>query len=349
MTQVGSSASGRPETALARAHPLTMFGFDALISGAAKLRPGRIAARDALGGGAIDHAEFDRRVDAFRAHLHGFDLSPGERVLLAALPDAQTLVALIGIIAAGLEPALAPPGISAEALAAGARAVSAAALIGPSSIAGASAEALLFGVAASTPSIRLIGSLGPEPIDGAVDFTAPPPEAEEEAGVDRAIIGKKVTIGALDLSGAPRFYEQSALLSHSLGLVAKARVSGAAPLVSLVSPATIGGLVAGPLASLLSGAPLHLLSPFDGAGFLAHLDAIGPARLVAPRAILPDLDAAGLLTGGALLACVAVTRRGEALDAFEPPADACPIVEIGPDGAARERLSTQRPGSSATS
>jgi hypothetical protein len=339
MTRLESSGSASPDAAarqaaaLSRAHPLTMFGFDALISGAARLRPGRVAARDALGGETLDHAEFDRRVEMFRAELREFDLRPGERVLLATTPSVRTLTALIGVIAAGLEPVLAPLGLSPQALVAGARSVSAAALIGPASFAGESLEELLLGVAAAAPSIRLIGSLGPGSIDGAVDFGAPDRAPAPEPASERPAPARKVTIGALDRFGAPRFFEQGALLARSLALVAEARVSGAAPLVSLCSPGTIGGLVAGPLASLLSGAPLHFVSPFDADGFLSHLDAIGPARLVAPREILADLDAAGLLTSGALLACIAIARTDEAEGGFAAPASACPIIEIAADGA----------------
>jgi hypothetical protein len=344
MTQAASSETSRQQAVLARAHPLTMFGFDALIAGAARLRPGRIATLDALGGETLDHAELDRRVDAFRAELSAFDLQPGERVLLAATPGARTLIALIGIIAAGLEPVLAPLGLERRALAAGAQAASVAALIAPASVGGESLEELLLGVAAEAPSIRLIGSLGPGTIDSAVDFGAPTHRpAEDAAAMARASPAKKVLIGALDRFGAPRFFEQGALLGRSLSLVAEARVSGAAPLVSLCSPGTIGGLVSGPLASLLSGAPLHFVSPFDAAGFLAHLDAVGPARLVAPRAILADLEAAGLLTSGALLACVAIAQADETEGGgFEAPASRCPIIEITSDGAARAAAGRER-------
>ena len=331
-----ADSAGRREASLSRAHPLTMFGLDALIAGAARLRPARVAVADAPTGAEIDHAELDRRVAAFRADLRGFDLRPGERVLLLAAPSSATLVALIGIISAGLEPVAAPLGLSVGALAAGGRAVAAAALVAPASIGGESLEELVFGVASQAPSIRLIGSLGPGTIDGAVDFGPRGQSGASPAAMTRAASSKKVLIGALDQYGAPQFHEQAGLISASLGLIAKAHVSGSAPLLSLVSPGSIGGLVAGPLAALLSGATLHFLAPFDGAAFLAALDAIGPARLVAPRAAMADLDAAGLLTSGALRACVAVQRAGEEEPAFEPSHPySCPIVEIGGDGALR--------------
>ena len=74
----------------------------------------------------------------------------------------------------------------------------------------------------------------------------------------------------------------------------------------------------------------------DLASDRTSLDATGPVRLVAPRAIMADLDAAGLLTNGALLACIAVQRAGEEELAFEPSHPySCPIVEIGADGVLR--------------
>ncbi|WP_312030559.1 AMP-dependent synthetase [Methylosinus sp. H3A] len=331
-----ADSAGRRDGALARAHPLTMFGLDALIAGAARLRPARIAAGDASTGAELDHAELDRRVAAFRADLRGFDFQPGERILLFAAPSSATLVTLIGIISAGLEPVAAPLGLSIGALAAGARAVSAAALVAPASVGGQSLEELVFGVASQAPSVRLIGSLGPGTIDGAVDFGPRSRNENDSPTATRAAPSKKVLIGALDQYGAPQFHEQAGLISASLGLIAKAHVNGSAPLLSLVSPGSIGGLVAGPLASLLSGAALHFLSPFDGAAFLAALDALGPVRLVAPRAVMADLDAAGLLTSGAVLACIAVHRAGEEEQGFEPSHPySCPIVEIGADGAIR--------------
>lgn len=331
-----SNVAANEADVLARAHPLTLFGFDALVSGAARLRPNRIAVRD-IGAdeGDIDHAELDRKIDRFRSHLRQFDMQPGERVALACTPSAETLVALMGVIAAGLEPVLAPAGMSCEALAAGARAAAAAALIAPASIGGESLEELLFGVAAQTPSIRLIATLGPGMIDGAADMSsAALALAEAPPAQDRTLQAKKVTIGTLNHDGGLRFLEQGALLANGLGLVAKARVSGAAPLISLVSPGSTAGLVAGPLASLLSGAPLHFVAPFEASAFLAHLDAIGPARLVAPRSILPHLDAAGLLTDGALLSCIAIARPDDD-DDLQLQSETCPIIEIGADGAPR--------------
>lgn len=323
--------------ALARTHPLTMFGFDALVAGAARLRPGRVAVRDLSlrGEGDVTHGALDRRIGAFRRHLQDLRFPPGSRVILCATPNGDGIVALTGVIAAGLEPVLAPLHLSQRALTEGARAASAIALIAPASFAGFDLEETLLGVAAGTPSIRLLGTLGQKTIDGAVDFTTASLDAttsETGAATERA--NEKVSIGALNSDGALAFLEQGAFLGYGLDLVAKARISANAPIISLVSPGTIAGLVAGPLAALLSGAPLHFLAPFHASAFLAHLDEIGPARLVAPKAILPDLDRADLFASGALVSCIAISQRGAEHVDTTRYVTMCPIVDIVSDGAA---------------
>lgn len=322
--------------ALARTHPLTTFGFDALVAGAARLRPSRVAVCDISlrGEGDIAHGALDRRIGAFRRHLQDLRFPLGSRVILCATPNADGIVALTGVIAAGLEPVLAPLHLSQRALAEGARAASAVALIAPASFGGFDLEETLLGVAAATPSIRLLGTLGQTTIDGAVDFTAASLDATtpEMATTERA--SEKVSIGALDSDGALAFLEQGAFLGYGLDLVAKARISANMPIISLVSPGTIAGLVAGPLAALLSGAPLHFLAPFHASAFLAHLDEIGPARLVAPKAILPDLDRADLFASGALVSCIAISQRGAEHVDTTRCITMCPIVDIVSDGAA---------------
>lgn len=103
------------------------------------------------------------------------------------------------------------------------------------------------------------------------------------------------------------------------------RNDGDAPILSLCAPSSLPALVAGPLAALIVGAPLHYLAPFESARFLATIDALGPTRLVAPAMLLPDLAKAGLLTGGSLLSVTAL--RHAAAPAFDGPAE-CAVVEL---------------------
>jgi len=342
-------ATAAPDAgALARAHPLTMFGLDALVAGATRLRPERLALRDVCGADRreLSFAELDRAIGAFLARLRGFEFARGERVLLCCAPASEAIIALTALVAAGLEPVLAPLRTPQSVLARAASAVAAAAILAPTRFDRLDLEATLLGVAAQTPSIRLLGTLGPETIDGAVDFSL---EALLGSSLARARLndgwtsGARAMIGAIDEAGAPAFVSQGALLGHGLDLVRKTRRGGSPPVVSLVAPASFGGLIAGPLAALLAGAPTCFLAPFSAAEFLALLDEIGPARLVAPTAILPDLARAGLLDNGALVSVVALSRRGgEHAEAPRHPST-CPIIEIFSDGAAAIHIAPAPP------
>ena len=329
--------SALSDQALARAHPLTMFGLDALVAGSARLRPENLAicSHGERDGDSVKYAELDLAIGAFVARLRAFDLTPGARILLCCPARAEAIIAITAIIAAGFEVVLAPLRLSQQALVAAAHATGAEALIAPARFERLDFEETLLAVAAQTASIRLLGALSPEPVDGAVDFSLSALRATPETPAPISAgwtPGERSMIGAVGASGAPSFLTQGALLGHGLDLVRKTRRAGAAPIISLVSPGSFGGLIAGPLAALLSGAELHFLAPFKADVFLRLLDGIGPARLVAPMAILPDLARSGLLTNGSLLSCALLSSPCEAALAALP-SDACPIIEITSDGA----------------
>ncbi len=321
---------------LARAHPLTMFGVDALVSACARLRPDTTALHDhgESGDEEVRFTELDAAARVFAARLREFGLTAGARIILCCPPRGYSLIAITAIVAAGFEPVLAPLQASHAALIKAASAVDAEALIAPASFAQLDFEDKLLTVAANAPSIRFLGSLTPNPFDGAADFSlsalsggSKPPTPENWG------LGDRLSIGVADKQGATVFLSQSALQGHSLDLVRKTRRGGAAPIVSLVSPGSFGGLIAGPLAALLSGAELHFLAPFKAAVFLRLLDSIGPVRLVAPAAILPDLRRSGLLDNGAVLSCSAIGELGETKIAHALPVS-CPIITISTKGAA---------------
>ncbi|WP_424360898.1 AMP-binding protein [Methylocystis parvus] len=330
--------SENDEAALARAHPLTLFGFDALIAGAARPRPGAPAFRDDHDGDAdeVSYADLYQRVGAALARLRGFEFARGERALVCCPPGAQSFVALTAALAAGLDPVLAPLPLpySRDAVANAAKALKVSALFGPAQFCGLDFEAPLLEIAADTPSIRLIGALHGT-LDGATDFSpaslaaqpAPRVRLDDEWGAD-----ERRLIGALDDLGQVDFATQGALLGAALDLVRATRSAGEAPILSLCAPSSLSALVAGPLAALLAGCPLHFLAPFTAARFVETLDALGPVRLVAPASVLADLGRAGLLANGALVS-VAALCNGAGAPRLEV-APACPIVELRGAGGA---------------
>ena len=311
--------------ALARKHPIAAFSLDALTAGAAKLRPDRLALTEAAPGEparALTYREFAAQVHAFARHLVELGLAPGERILILAGARTACVTAAIAAVSAGLEPLLVRIGLDSADLATIAKSARCAAIAGPTSYAGLDLGLAMFDVAASSETIRLVATLGPSEADGAIDL-APERLLFDDEKLPQAA-DMRPRLGTLNAQGEPVFHEQSALLAAALDLVGKAEIAAGSQIVSTLSPASFVSLVTGPVASLLSGAPLTLFGPFDAAGFVATIDRLGPAHCVIPAAILPDLERAGLLRNGVLASAIAVVR-GEA--ALQVESD-CPLIEV---------------------
>ncbi len=272
-----------------------LSGLDALLATAARTSPGTVLAADDAGGVAAAVLARRARVLAARFRLSG--LRRGERLLIVAGAQVQTLVTIAAAVRAGLEPALVRPGLDAIELAAHAAAAEATALIGPAFYGEALGETYL-SAAALTDSVRLIATHGTEPVDGALDVSAAAldassePDEEAEGALEMPFIATFAGKGATTRLISHR---QATLLADALSLVEQARINPTRRILSLLPPSSRAGLVAGPFAALVGASALVLHGPFRGDTFLAHLDAEPGAHLVAPVAI------------GALLAAQAFT------------------------------------------
>lgn len=313
----------------ARAHPLTLFGFDALVAGAARPRPGVAIFHDVHDGVTDDltYADLYGRVAASAAQLRECGLSRGDRAILCAPPGAQGFVTLTAALAEGLEPVLAPMPLplSRAAILRAAKRLSAAAIFTPAQFGGVDFEPALLDLAAQTPSIRLIGALDGA-LDGAVDFSSQALAARQGPRLrisDEWAVDEIPRVGALSPSGEISFAAQGALIGAAIDLVRATRMSRETPILSLCAPSSRAALVGGPLAALIGGAPLHSLAPFSAKKFVGMLDRLGAVRLVAPAAVLSDLARAGLLTNGALVGVVAI---GDVVAAI--PEAACPVMSL---------------------
>src|SRR5947209_7879977 len=183
-------------------------------------------------------------------------------------------------------------------------------------------EEALFEAAASSETVRWIATLGPGAADGAIDLC--PEHLHLDTAKTLRVPEVRPLVGTLTSDGEPLFHEQSALLAAALDIVGKAGIVAGSHILSTLSPASFAGLVTGPVASLLSGAPLTLFGPFEAVGFVAAIDSIRANHCVFPAAILPDLGRAGLLQDKVLATAVAVIRGDAAL---ELQGD-CPLIEV---------------------
>lgn len=319
------------DAARARAHPLTLFGFDALVAGAARPRPRGRSFWDAQDSVADDvsYADLYERVGAALARMRDQGLAPGARVIICAPPGPQGFVVLTAALAAGLEPILAPLPFpqAAPLIAQAVRDAGASALVAPAQFCGADFAETLRALYAEAPSLRRLCVLDGA-LDGAVNLSGRAPSRRQRLFDDwSADTGARV--GAFDAQGRIAFSTQGALLGAALDLVRATRAAHEAPILSLCPPNSLPALVAGPLTALLLGAPHYSFAPFTAARLRETLAALGAVRLVAPASALPGLARAGLLDSGALAAVVALATDA---DYDAPVAAACSVVTLRAEG-----------------
>ncbi len=319
------------------AHPLSAFGLDMLARGAARLRGDRHAMSEAGPGasaGRIDYGELDRLTLAFAARAHECGLAPGARVLIVGVPRIGAVVAVLGALTAGLEPVVAPAHLDAGAMAFLAQTSGASALFGPTDYGDLDLEGVLLEAAACAPDVRMLGSLGPRAADGAIDFS-PGALASTTAAPARSArpdAPPKIGMALRTDTKTPRavFIAQNALVEQALEIVAAMQLSSNRPLVSTLSIASVAGLVAGPVAALLSGAPLFLFGPFDATGLTAAIDRAAPCALLAPAAVGKAMIDARL--------CASLDVMALSGPAPQRSAAPCPVLAIETDGDGRLTL-----------
>lgn len=260
-------------------------GLNALLSAAVRSSPDALLFSDDAGGTTARDLS-----DQVRGLAHAFrsmGLVAGERVLILAAPTVASLVAIMAALRIGLEPAVMPPSLNAVGMAACAAAARAAALIGPSRIGELQMGEAYSEAAALSDTIRLLASQGPEPVDGALDLslealrTINPPSDDEEI-IEAPMIA---TFGGL--AKVPRLvsHRQAAMFADALSLVEQAKINPTKRIVSLLPPATLAGLVAGPFAALVGASSLALSGPFAARAFLEACDAEPGCHLVVPAAV----------------------------------------------------------------
>ncbi len=309
------------------------YSFDTLISGAARLRPQGLALSD-----RHTSVPFDLlagQATALARLLADCGLRPGERLLLTGGAEAALVIAIVAALRGGFEPALAPLDLDPQDLAAYARAIDAAALAGPTAYGVPVPAETYFAAAAAAPSIRFVATLGPQEIDGAVDlstgavlrYAAGRPETSLERGQPAPSAPPRL-ITFDRTRKRPMLHHQATLMAASLDFIARASIGRETPILSTLPPTSFVGLVAGPLAALLSGAPLHLDGPFEAQSFLKRIDALENAHLVIPAAVATDFLRAHVFEG--LASAVLVSRLSANADFMppEPLPTACPIVDL---------------------
>jgi long-subunit acyl-CoA synthetase (AMP-forming) len=133
--------------------PLAGFDFAKLIASAAKLRPERVALsdHDAHSANALTFAELERAVVHAAATWRDAQMAEGACVLIIAGARVAPIIAVLSALHAGLDVALVPSHMRADAIADVVRATGAQAICGEPANAGIDLAAEMFN-AASLPT-----------------------------------------------------------------------------------------------------------------------------------------------------------------------------------------------------
>jgi hypothetical protein len=315
-------------TAMEPAHPLAAVGLDMLARAACRLRPDGAALTDAGAGAGGETWTFDdvnRMTATFGGWLHDFGLAPGARIVIVGVGRSGAILAILGAIGAGFEPIVVPPSLDARAIGDLANASGAVAIAGPTEFGALDGERLLFEAAALAQDVRIVATFGPGASDGALDLS-PRVLARSSPGADhRDGAPSRPRIGFVSGSATPRahFVAQSRLVERGLDLVRSMRFEPGVPILGLMGPASMGGLIGGPIAALLAGLELVQFGPFQAAGLAALLERRGRVHLLAPAAILPRLRHARLLDEGVLAGLLLVERIEDRLTTADVDAIGC--------------------------
>lgn len=306
------------------------YSLDTLITGAARLRPEGLAFTDRSGPWPLGIVA--AHVAALARILADCGLRPGERILLVGGAEVSVAIAAIAALRGGFVPALAPVDLDPAALSAYAVGIGAAAIAGPATYGDLVPLDTCLAVAASVPSMRLVGNFGPGELDGTValglgamlQYAAQHPDFSVERGKRLAEPPPVITYDRRNARAVE--HKQATLIAAGLDFVARARIGRVTPILSTLPPVSAAGFIAGPCASLLSGAPLYLHGPFAEEDFLAARNQADAAHLVLPVGVASDF--VGIFDG---LASVVLVSRLNGDAPYQPPptlAAPCPTIDL---------------------
>lgn len=300
--------------------------------------------REAVLGGAprrLTYAQADRAISAFAARLRGLGLATDTVVGLQLPNTVESVVALLGVLRAGMIAAPLPllwhrREIVAALGAAGAKAIVTAAGVGPHRPAEIALQA-----AAKLFPVRYVCGFGSRLPDGVVALddvfaadagtVATPPVRPGLAAAQAAAHVAAVTFEATRDGPLPIARNHGELIAGGLAVLRECGLAEDADLWSAIPLASFAGLAVTLLPWLLSGGTLHLHHGFDPPTYAAQCRELESATLVLPGPVVAPFGQARLL-GAPVKTIVALWRAPERLAAAPAWQGEAALVDVSSFG-----------------
>ncbi len=307
--------------------------FEGLLREAASLHP-----FSTLSPERTTFAGLDSLADHYAARWREALTRIGDAAVIVTAPRAQSFAVIVGALRAGLVLSLAPSEIRARELHAAIVASDATLLAGPLRFAGLPIGDIMSRVALDDERVSLVATHGGG-IPGVLALDDP---RENYSIYEPRSAGAPIRLAPMRGGPSARF-DEAELITAAETIVRTARIQPGDRVLTTLSCASAAGLAAGPLAALISGARLVFHAPFDTRSFQTALDAAAPVHLVAPDAVAPAFDAAGLLNHGRIASLVLSCASEPEAPRIDGALGDAPVVYVsaGPWGGVRVESAPQ--------
>ena len=265
----------------------------------------------------LTYAQADRAISAFAERFRGFGLGTDAVVALQLPNTVESVIALLGVLRAGLIAAPLPllwrQADAAQALGR----IGARALISTRRIGDVDFAELAMHVAAETFAIRFVCAFGDALPDGIVplDDVFAAAMTEPLPAVDRiGAPADHVAVVTFDVSAdgiVPVARSHAELIAGGLGVQLEARIETGASILGTLAIGSFAGLATTLVPWLMTGGTLALHQPFAPDAFAAQCGEHGGVAVL-PGALAARLAESGLV-GGELKTILAVWRAPERL------------------------------------
>lgn len=270
----------------------------------------------------LSYAQADRTVTALAARLRELGLPKGSTVALQTPNTVESVVAMLGIVRAGLVAAPLPLLWRKTEVARALSASGARALIVCGRVGSADHADIALHAAADAFGIRFVCGFGENLPDGIVPlddiWTEPPPAADpkttEPAAGDIAVM----TFDLVPDGPLPIARTHAELLVGGLAVVLESGLPRPAAIVGTMLLSSFPVLATTLMPWLLTGGALTLHQPFEAATLSRQLAAGACDALVLPGPVLPELMNAGVIPEGADLRQILAVWRSPDRQATAP-------------------------------